>query len=274
MEPITDYSRVLSNIHRELSSYLTAYPQLKSLVVGISGGIDSGLTAALASRVTREKGLKLIGRSITIASNKPEEIARARAVGDNFIDDFREADLTDHLEAVARTVMEDYDTADPTETKFKIRLGNVKARIRMLYLYDQAGKNSGMVLSTDNLTEMLLGFWTLHGDVGDFGILQNLWKSEVYKLAETLAQELPQKQAEALSACIDAVPTDGLGITDTDLDQIGGSSYAQVDKILQALTEGSDPGNDEVAQKVRKRHKNSAYKRNNPYNIPRKQIVK
>jgi len=60
----------------------------------------------------------------------------------------------------------------------------MKARIRMILLYDLAGGNDGMVLSTDNYTEYLLGFWTLHGDVGDFGMIQSLWKTEVYDMVE------------------------------------------------------------------------------------------
>lgn len=273
MKQITDYSRVIHNIKQELTNYLDKHPQLQSLVVGVSGGIDSALTAALASEVCREQNIKLVARSITITSNKPEEIARADEIGAQFADDFRHITLSDRLAAVASTVMEDYAMADHEDVAFKIRLGNVKARMRMLYLYDLASRNRGMVLSTDNLTEMLLGFWTLHGDVGDFGMLQNLWKSEVYQIAAKLAEKLPREKASALQACIDAVPTDGLGITDTDLDQIGGSSYAEVDTILQAALEGRATGNDEVSRKVQQRHESSAYKRNNPYNIPRERIV-
>lgn len=273
MQNISNYRQVIDNISRELGRYLDEHPKLESLVLGLSGGIDSAATAALASRVCQEKGIKLIGRSITISSNKPEEIARASGIGEHFTDDFRLVDLSDRLEAVAATAMEDYQEADRNSMAFKIRLGNVKARMRMLYLYDQASKNRGMVLSTDNYTELLLGFWTLHGDVGDFGMLQNLWKSEVYEIARQLAEALPDGSADALKQCIDAVPTDGLGITDTDLEQIGGSSYEEVDHILKSIIEGQPLANSEVAQQVKMRHDNSSYKRENPYNIPRKLII-
>ena len=95
----------------------------------------------------------------------------------------------------------------------RIRAGNIKARLRMTYLYDKANKYNGMVLSTDNLTERNLGFWTLNGDVGDFGFLQELWKTEVYGLSKSIG-------TESVMACVNAIPTVGLGITDSDIDQL------------------------------------------------------
>lgn len=58
--------------------------------------------------------------------------------------------------------------------------GNLQARCRMIHLYDLAGIHGGLVMSTDNQTEYQLGFWTIHGDVGDFDPIQDLWKTEVY----------------------------------------------------------------------------------------------
>lgn len=57
-----------------------------------------------------------------------------------------------------------------------------QARCRMMYLYDIASRHKGLVMSTDNQTEYQLGFWTIHGDVGDFDPIQDLWKTEVYEL--------------------------------------------------------------------------------------------
>ena len=94
---------------------------------------------------------------------------------------------------------------------FKIRMGNIKARLRMIYLYNLASKSNGLVLSTDNFTEYMLGFWTLHGDVGDFGIIQKVLKGlELYDIARYL--DVPQE-------IIDAKPDDGLGIAGGDEDR-------------------------------------------------------
>jgi len=110
----------------------------------------------------------------------------------------------------------------------------------MEYLYGIAGIRKGLVLSTDNYTEFLLGFWTLHGDVGDLAMIQNFWKEEVYQMAEFLCEE---ENVVGLQECIEAIPTDGLGISNSDLDQIYPNwdehfqtcrlAYEAVDQILK-----------------------------------------
>lgn len=128
--------------------------------------------------------------------------------------------------------------------------GNLQARCRMMYLYDIASRHKGLVMSTDNQTEYQLGFWTIHGDVGDFDPIQDLWKTEVYGLANYLQDHYKSKALEALrndyketcdnykamscaiyNSC-KLVPTDGLGISNSDLEQIGAKSYDEVDDIL------------------------------------------
>ncbi len=272
MELIKDYARAVKNIREEMKNYITQN-NIKALVLGVSGGIDSALTAALSSKVANELQIPLIARSITIHSNKPEEVRRARLVGTAFATDFREVDLTELYENFHKHIVEDFYKEDKFSMRHKIRMGNIKARMRMIYLYDLAAKNKGMVLSTDNYTELLLGFWTLHGDVGDFGPIQQLWKTEVYEMARHIAEnEANEDQADALWTCILAIPTDGLGITNSDLDQLGATSYEEVDKILMQYLETKDKSLEN--HPVIKRHLASEYKRNNPYNIPREIILK
>jgi len=270
LKKIEDYKQAVENIRSHLKDYLLKH-DLKAMVVGVSGGIDSALTTALASKVAKDLNIKLIARSITIESNKPEEIERSVKVGEAFATDFRLVDLTEAYHLIKPHIIEDFEKEDEQDIDFKIRTGNIKARLRMIYLYNLARKNRGIVLSTDNYTELLLGFWTLHGDVGDVGIIQNLWKTEVYEMAEYLAEnEADEKQAEALRLCINAVPTDGLGITNSDLDQLGAPSYKEVDRILQAYLSGDKSyENHPVVQ----RYLRTEFKRNNPYNFPREIIL-
>jgi len=128
-----------------------------------------------------------------------------------------------------------------------------------------------MVLSTDNLTEYYLGFWTLHGDVGDFGMIQNLWKTEVYGLSRYISNKyiLDNRSdiSEAINFCIEAEPTDGLGITESDLIQIGASSYHEVDYIL--IDYIINKNSTYLHHPVIKRYKNTHVKRSNPLNIAR-----
>ncbi|MBU0764231.1 MAG: NAD(+) synthase [Bacteroidetes bacterium] len=257
------------NIRKELENYIGKY-SIKSLVLGLSGGIDSTLCAVLARPVCTKLGVPLIGRSITIETNKPDEIQRSIAAGASFCTDFREVDLT-ALYKSAASAIEELPLEDMTEKNTRIRFGNIKARIRMIYLYNLAQKHRGMVLSTDNYTEYLLGFWTLHGDVGDYGMIQNLWKTEIYELAAWLIENELKSETEkkALRDCIEAVPTDGLGITGSDLDQLEAGSYTEVDSILMGfLADGKFKDHSVV-----RRHHASEFKRNNPFNIPRDRII-
>lgn len=261
-------SLVAKNIRFQLENYLKEY-KITALVIGQSGGIDSALCSALAAPITQKLGIPLIGRSITIETNKQDEIDRGALIGHAFCSDFKDVNLT-HLYTQVQASCE---FEDPVHLMLdKLRMGNIKARMRMVYLYDLAQKQGGIVLSTDNYTEYLLGYWTLHGDVGDYGMIQSLWKNEVYTLAKYLIKnELKTEQEkQALQACVEATPTDGLGITDNDLQQIQADSYDEVDAILIDYLKGAkDRQNHPVIQ----RHLKSSYKRSNPYNLSRTDLL-
>jgi len=280
----------------ELKKYLINHPKIESLILGVSGGADSALVAALAKEVCQQfknnRDIKLIGRMLPTGSNTTEENQRGTEIGKCFCDDFDINNLqTSYLDLVhnMRHQLDFSDSEDSiTDYKMRVRLGNIKARLRMIYLYDLSSKHNGMVLSTDNYTEYLLGFWTLHGDVGDYGMIQNLWKTEVYLMLDNIysnsqhniynkdLQEIQLKKAEALRACREAVPTDGLGITVSDLDQFGGiASYEEVDKVFIEMI---DNGYTKFIQqgeipKVLTMYENTKFKRNNPFSIPREILI-
>lgn len=178
--------------------------------------------------------------------------------------------------------------------------GNIQARLRMMFLYNLASIHKGLVISTDNQTEYQLGFWTIHGDVGDFNPLFGLWKTEVYELAKwievmygTMAEGADEatdmddylNKELAIYKSIALTPTDGLGISNSDLDQIGAKSYAEVDDILQTMLLYKNPErekwdilyskySEEVVNKVWNRHLASEFKRKNlPIVIERKLYV-
>jgi len=258
-----DYKVLLEYIRNSFRDYITK-ANLKSVVLGISGGIDSALVAAIVHPVCKEIKIPLIGVSLPSSSNKSDEIERANSVGKNFCDVF----LTLNIDKYAFAFNYDLSPADRVLREEKIRQGNIKARIRMIVLYDIAQKNNGLVLGTDNLTEYYLGFWTLHGDVGDLGLIQNLWKTEVYELSKyilSLVVEIDKSEKfHAFKSCIEAIPTDGLGITSSDLEQIKAKSYDEVDIILKdwILNKKGDVNNP-VIQRYERTH----FKRKNPYNL-------
>jgi len=245
-EKIMNYQKVLENIQRELKDYVTKH-NLKALVLGVSGGIDSALVAAISAPVCKELGIPLIGRSITItSSNKQEERDRATAVGEAFCTDFKEVDLTNVFEVFSESI-EGYEGTDSTEISGRIRKGNLKSRLRMCFSYELSHRYRGCVLGTDNKTESAgapsnsggggLAFFSIGGDgTVDINPIGNLWKTEVYELSSYLLTTYIPKSNEyqSLESCIKGVPSDGLGVTPdgSDLSQIGKSSYAEVDRIL------------------------------------------
>ncbi|MDR0368126.1 MAG: NAD(+) synthase [Bacteroidales bacterium] len=240
--------------------------QLKSLVIGISGGVDSAFAAALLRPVCDFTNTKLIGRSITVETNKEDEIERSKQIGVSFCHDFQYVDYTS-LYNVYKEVLPDIDADLPIN---KLRMGNCKARIRMICLYDLAQMNKGIVISTDNFTEYLTGFWTLHGDVGDFAPFINLWKTEIYAATRFLCNQLTKEQADTLIKCIEAVPTDGLGISVSDLEQLKVDSYQEADRILAAYLQGDKT---KETHPVVERFLATSYKRKIPICIGRTALL-
>ena len=256
--------KLAEGIREKMYNYVEK-SKLQSLVLGMSGGIDSTLCAALLRPVCDRLNIPLIGRSITIETNKADEIARSIAAGKAFCHDFEHVDLTEIFYANKKMLIHFDDSM-----LSKLRQGNMKARMRMMALYDLAQLYRGMVISTDNYTEYLTGFWTLHGDVGDYAPVQHLWKTEIYNLATyLLGEETPEQQA-AMQSCIDATPVDGLGISSCDCEQLGVENYFEADRIFAAYFQGDESLREHA---LIKRYFASEFKRHNPGYLPREDLI-
>lgn len=257
-----NYEHVFNVLVDKTAEYVTSN-NLKAMVLGISGGIDSTVVAAICHEVSKKTDIPLIGRSLPI-KNKEDEFSVSELVGEAFCDEFKVFNLSNSYKASLFDLCADaglikdckgydwYWVSDLEELtgRTPIANGNLQARCRMKHLYDIASIRKGLVMSTDNQTEYQLGFWTIHGDVGDFDPIQDLWKTEVYGLANYLRDRYKSKALEALhndyketcdkyramsyavySSC-KLIPTDGLGSSNSDLEQIGAKSYDEVDDIL------------------------------------------
>ena len=267
----TNYEYMFNKIVQLGIEYIRKH-NIKALVLGSSGGIDSAISAVIASKICADLQTdymyycKVIGASLPIKTNTEAEQTRAVNIINAFCNVRVEVDLTEEYNVlIGSTETEN----DPIDTK--IRNGNIKARLRMIQLYHLAHTHRGVVLSTDNLTEYMLGFWTLHGDVGDLGLIQQLWKTEIYGLAWWLEHNGFAGTDSVLIDCITAVPTDGLGITSSDFEQLGYDSYEEIDKVL--LQHLNEPGTVDLNDPVVKRHEATHFKRNNPFNLKREDIT-
>ena len=262
LKPINDYAKVFNHLIKQTSDYI-CNNNLKCMVLGISGGIDSTVVAAICHEVSKRTGIPLIGRSLPTQFNKEGETNTADLVGKAFCSSYKVVSINlayrsllsfigtmeDSMLDLSGNVLYDIQGEFPKQ-QTDLANGNIQARLRMIYLYNLASINKGIVMDTDNLTENNLGYWTIHGDVGDFNPIGGLWKTEVFELAAWLVSEYyckqytfnnPEKDTEvfakiqALTESLKLKPTAGLGITNNDLEELGAESYEQVDNILQEI---------------------------------------
>ena len=156
-----DYKKVFETMVDETAKYLSDH-RLKSMVLGLSGGIDSTVTAAVCHEVVkRHPELKFIGVSMPCTTNTVEENDSASKAMKAFCTEYWVENLQAQYLLMKATCEQHYESTALSQ-------GNIKARLRMIYLYNLASVTGGMVMDTDNLTEHYLGFWTIHGDVADY----------------------------------------------------------------------------------------------------------
>ena len=250
-------SMLVERLVEELSNYRTHWG-IENVSIGISGGIDSAVTANLF----KEAGWKVLPVIMSIEQD-PTEAERGREVCEQLGVTYVERDLTEMYHFNVNNMAEYHDGIVEDTTHAKVRRGNIRARLRMQTLYDFASQLGGCVASTDNFSELAAGFWTLHGDVGDIAPIQSCIKSwEVPKMAQVLG--VPE-------SVIAAKPTDGLGISTGDETQLG-VSYLEFDIGLFTLMREGDLTNATEAdlakvETISERVRSSGYKRTNPYNL-------
>ena len=241
-----DYKKVFETIVSETQKYLEDN-NLQAMILGISGGLDSTVTAAICHEVEkRNPELKFIGISLPCSSNTDEENDSAKLCMRGFCKSGQW-----WIENLQKEYLLFRATCSQRHLMTTIGQGNIKARLRMMYLYNEANYFKGLVMDTDNLTEHYLGFFTIHGDVADFNPIGGLWKHEVYELAKWLFYNYYHNEMDgyigmALQAAIGITPTDGNGVNDLgDMGQIAPAfahdknivAYTKVDNIIKTYIE-------------------------------------
>ena len=200
---------------------------MSGVVLGLSGGIDSALSAALAARALGPQRVQAF--LLPYRTSNPASEQDARAVAEHLGIPHRKIDISPMVDAY----FEIEPDADPG------RRGNKMARERMTILFDQAKKGNALVLGTSNKTEILLGYSTVFGDnASSLNPLGDLYKAQVWQLSRHL--ELP-------AAVVDKAPSADLWPGQTDEGDLG-FEYQTADEILYLLfDEGLRP--DEVVER-------------------------
>ena len=185
-------------------------------VLGLSGGIDSAVSCALAARAFGPSNVLAV-RMPYVTSN-PDSEADALAVAEALGVRTSRVDITPMVDGY----LENAKVSDRT------RRGNVMARARMIVLYDQSAAEHALVIGTSNKTELLLGYSTQFGDAASaLNPLGDLYKHQVFALARYL--ELP--------ACvIDKAPSADLFEGQSDEADLG-FTYAEADAALYDLVD-------------------------------------
>jgi len=221
------------------------------VVLGLSGGVDSALSAALAQRALGAENVVPV--LMPYRTSNPQSEADARAVADSLGLKPEVVDISPQVDAY----FEQFPDAD------RGRRGNKMARERMSILYDMSWKHRALVVGTSNKTELLLGYGTIHGDMAHaLNPLGDLYKTQVWALARHI--RLPGE-------VIEKAPSADLWEGQSDEDELG-FSYAVVDVLLYYLVDArctraelramgfEDAFVDDIGRRVR----DSQYKRRPP----------
>ena len=219
-------------------------------VVGLSGGVDSAVTAYLSTQALGKENVVAV--RMPYRSSNPDSLAHAQLVIDELGIQSRTIDISPAVDGYLASEPD----ADPA------RRGNVMARERMIVLFDQSAKYHALPVGTGNKTERLLGYFTWHADDSPpINPLGDLFKTQVWELAKFLGvpDVIVSKPA---SADLIAGQTD-----EGDF----GISYAEADKILNWLVSGYNPASlvargfdPNMVELVRKRLAGTHWKRRLP----------
>ena len=242
-----DYDKLTNDIQNWIANYIKS-ANAKGVVLGLSGGIDSAVTAGLSVKALGKENVVAIGLPI---QSLPQDLEDAKLVANHLGIKLYIANLTE--------VFKDFLKLNPVEGELDdMAVANIKPRLRMTMIYF-LGQNLGgyIVGGTGNRPECAIGYFTKYGDGGvDIEPIGNLYKNEVREVARVLG--IPDK-------IINKAPSAGLWDGQTDEGEIG-LSYNTIDEILYRLDYNLnlDDLNQESIEIVKKMMRAADHKLNMP----------
>ena len=226
----------------------------EGVVVGISGGIDSAVSTALAVRALGKE--RVLGLILPNEALDPKYEKDARELAEQLGIEVKKIPIAEMIKAFKNSI-------DDELLENKLVIGNAMARSRMVLLYAYANHKNYLVLGTSNKTEILVGYITKYGDGGvDFEPCGGLYKTQIRALAKFL--QIPED-------IITKPPSAGLWDGQTDEGELG-ITYELLDKVLLGFEKElsyEDIANElevdvSIIQKVEKMVKRSEHKRHMP----------
>jgi NAD+ synthase len=188
----------------------------ENVVLGLSGGIDSAASLSLLAKAIKPENIfvaHLYYFKSEIKILKPF-LAELKIPEENIYN----IPIRKSVNQIIKTI-----GINESSSEYKLRLGNIMARTRMIILYDLAKKHHALVCGTENKSEYLLGYFTRFGDeASDIEPIRHLYKTQIYQLAEYL--KIPK-------AIVNSPPSAGLFLGQTDEKDFG-FTYKEADQIL------------------------------------------
>ena len=208
----------------------------EKVLVGLSGGIDSALTATIA--VDSLGSDNVVGVALPSKYNTEESLVDARLLAENLDIEFKVIEIEEIVNIFRNTLKESVN-----DELGQITDENIQSRVRGNILMALSNQTGAMVVSTGNKSEMAVGYSTLYGDLaGGFALLKDLYKTEVYNLANfrnSISNVIPQNT-------IDKEPSAELRPDQFDKDSL--PEYELLDEILRMYIE-EDSSSEKIISK-------------------------
>jgi NAD+ synthase (glutamine-hydrolysing) len=240
MAPVADRLGDEAEVYAALVTGLRDYVGkngFEEVVLGLSGGIDSALTAALAVEALGAERVHCVSMPSRYSSE--ETRSDARQLAENLGTDFRELPIGAVVDAFDSSLAESFAGREPDLTE-----ENLQARIRGVLLMALSNKFGWLVVATGNKSELSVGYATLYGDMaGGFALLKDVFKTDVFRLARHLNERAGRELIPA--TIIERAPSAELRADQLDEDSL--PPYPALDRVLEAYVE-QDRSREELSE--------------------------